>query len=64
MQTAAVRPRALHDLRRVRRDAGVRRHLSPSAELRVGEQMRLRLGMIFAMLLTFGAMATLVQLVR
>jgi hypothetical protein len=41
-----------------------RRHLSPSAELRVGEQMRMRLGMIFAMLLTFGAMAMLAQLVR
>ena len=41
-----------------------RRHLSPSAELRVGEQMRMRLGMIFAMLLTFGAMGMLAQLVR
>ena len=41
-----------------------RRHLSPSAELRVGEQMRVRLGMIFAMLLTFGAMTGFAQIVR
>jgi hypothetical protein len=41
-----------------------RLHLSPSAELRVGEQMRMRLGMVFAMLLTFGAMAAVAQLVR
>ena len=41
-----------------------RRHLSPSAELRVGEQMRVRMGMIVAALLTFGAMAGFAQLVR
>ena len=38
--------------------------MSPSAELRVAEQMRMRLGMIFAMLLTFGVLGTLAQLVR
>ena len=42
----------------------LRRHLSPSAEMRVGEQMRVRLGMIFAMLLTFGAMAAGVSFLR
>ena len=46
------------------RSAVFRRHLSPSAELRVAEQMRMRLGMIFAMLLTFGAMAALAQVPR
>lgn len=49
---------------RATRNGVFRRHLSPSAELRVAEQMRMRLGMIFAMLLTFGALATLAQLVR
>ena len=46
------------------RNGVFRRHLSPSAELRVGEQMRMRMGMIVAALLTFGAMATFAQLVR
>ena len=41
-----------------------RRHLSPSAELRVGEQMRMRMGMIVAMLLMLSAMAAVAQVVR
>ena len=48
----------------LRRSAVFRRHLSPSAEQRVDEQMRMRMGMIVAALLTFGAMATFAQLVR
>ena len=48
----------------LRRPAVFRRHLSPSAEQRVEEQMRMRMGMIVAALLTFGAMATFAQLVR
>ncbi|HEU5319012.1 MAG TPA: hypothetical protein VFX49_23075 [Chloroflexota bacterium] len=42
----------------------IRRHLSPSAEMRVGEQMRVRLGMIFASVLTFGAMAAVLFILR
>lgn len=41
-----------------------RRHLSPSAEMRVGEQMRVRLGLIIASVLTFGAMAAALSILR
>jgi hypothetical protein len=52
MQTSLTRQRA------------IRRRLSPSAELRVGEQMRMRMGMVFAMLRTFGAMAAIAQVLH
>ncbi len=41
-----------------------RRHLSPSAEMRVGEQMRVRLGLIVAMLFVFCAGAVIFGIIR